>query len=295
MMNDFEYFDNIRQNCFNIECGYAFFCYLFDHDITNFNSLDIPVTQSKKDSCADLLSPLEKFLKFEFLLKNKIVNVKVKDLLEEFKGFCTTHNLAQNNKLSIQKFNAMMREMSFDNQKSDGYFKYVISLERLTKLAQNKKWLHDLDADSEYSVADNVIDYKINDDEKEFVSTKKYLKLHKEMKEMKSQLQALQAKFDKVKEIQLEEVEYKTYSDDEYDDYEDDVNLMLSDDEDEDTNLMLSDDDEEEIIRPKPRVKITKVAPKKVVKVVKKDNVKLRTVLTSQAIDNLLDGMNIFN
>jgi hypothetical protein len=288
-MNDFEYFGSIRDNCYNDECGYAFFCYLYDYDINNFNSLDIPVTQSKKDSCADLLSPLEKFLKFEFLLKKKIVNVKVKDLLELFKNFCTTHNLLQNNKLSIQKLNGMMRDLSFDNQKSDGYYKYVISIERLEKVAQNKKWLHDLDEDSEYNVTDDIIDYKINDSEKEFVSTQKYLKLHKEMKELKNQLQMLQSKLDQVKEVQLEEVEHKSYSDDEYEDYEEDVNLMLSDDENEDP---MQSDDEEEIIKPKPKSK-----PKPKVKVITKKptNVHMTGVLSSQALFNLMEGMEIFN
>jgi hypothetical protein len=287
MMNDFDYFEHLRQNCFNLECGHAFFCYLFDYDINKFNSLDIPITQSKKDSCADLLSPLEKFLKFEFLLKDKVIKMKVKDLLELFQTFCTTHNLSQNNKLSIQKFNAMMRELSFDNQKSDGYFKYVISLERLAKVASNKKWLHDLDQDSEYNVADDIIDYKINDSEKEFVSTKKYLKLHKEMKDIKNQLLVLQAKLDQVKEVQLEEVEHKSYSDDEYEDYEEDVNLMLSDNDDD---PMQSDD--EEIIKPKPKSK-----PKPKVKVITKrpTNVHMTGVLSSQALFNLMEGMEIFN
>eukprot|EP01037_Dinobryon_pediforme_P042206 gene42206-52423_t len=37
-------------------------------DTDDFNSLDMPDTTSKLDMIADLLSPIEKFLKTEFLL-----------------------------------------------------------------------------------------------------------------------------------------------------------------------------------------------------------------------------------
>jgi hypothetical protein len=78
-MNDFKYFDYIRDNCFNKEFGEAFFSYLYEIDTSNFNSLDIPITKSKRDLCADLLSPLKQFLKFTYLLQKKSVNMKVKD------------------------------------------------------------------------------------------------------------------------------------------------------------------------------------------------------------------------
>ena len=81
-MNDLKYFDHLRKTCFNDEVGHAFFCYLYEIDTTKFQSMDMPVTSAKKDLCAELLQPIEKFLKFGFLLRGMSINMKVKKHLK---------------------------------------------------------------------------------------------------------------------------------------------------------------------------------------------------------------------
>lgn len=81
-MNDFTYFTELRGKCFNNEVGHAFYCYLMEMNTFDFNSADIPVTQAKKDLCADLLRPHERFLKFNFLLKKKGLNIRSKELYD---------------------------------------------------------------------------------------------------------------------------------------------------------------------------------------------------------------------
>lgn len=229
-MNDFVYFSHLRDNCFNAECGYAFFCYLSEIEFSEFNSLDIPVTQSKKDLCADLLSPLEKFLKFEFLLRKKYIKIKVKDMLELYQCFCTNYNLSQNNNLSIMKFNQMMRELGLESKKTSGFNMYVVSLSSLNTLATNKKWLHELDEDSVYNSSDKDYLFEVMENEKEFVSTKKFIKLQQDYKEKCARLKAFEDY-----EEQEEEEDYNYEDEEEY-------------------NMMMSDDDEDLIV-PKKSVR----------------------------------------
>eukprot|EP01040_Poterioochromonas_malhamensis_P006082 gene6082-6544_t len=64
-LQNFSFFESLRKDCFNVEVGEAFYNYLMEIDTKDFNSLEMPLTESKKDAIADLLSPLEKFLKFK--------------------------------------------------------------------------------------------------------------------------------------------------------------------------------------------------------------------------------------
>jgi hypothetical protein len=66
--NNFEFFKNLREACFNEKVGHAFYCCLMEIDVTNYNSADMPMTQSKKDAVVELLSVTEKFLKFNYVL-----------------------------------------------------------------------------------------------------------------------------------------------------------------------------------------------------------------------------------
>ncbi|RYH08065.1 hypothetical protein EON65_41215, partial [archaeon] len=78
--NDHSYFGELRDECFNDKVGYAFYNYLLEFDSKNFKSLEMPDTTAKLNMIADLLSPIEKFLKEEFLLENAAVKLKVKEL-----------------------------------------------------------------------------------------------------------------------------------------------------------------------------------------------------------------------
>ena len=61
--DDFKYFGELRDKCYNDSTARVFFCFLYKRDVSKFNSLEIPMTKSKQDLCADLLSPLEQFKK----------------------------------------------------------------------------------------------------------------------------------------------------------------------------------------------------------------------------------------
>jgi hypothetical protein len=152
-MNDFKYFDYIF-NCFNKEVGEAVFAYLFEIDTVSFNSLDIPITQAKRDLCADLISPLEKFLKFTYLLKNKNINMKVKELFQYYLEYA---NDGKHGAISAQQFCKQMRELGLNHYPSNGCNSYKIPVEDLAEIANRKKWLHELDKDMMETDDDDIV------------------------------------------------------------------------------------------------------------------------------------------
>jgi predicted XRE-type DNA-binding protein len=149
--NNTAYFKKIRDNCFNNKVGHAIYCYLYEIDTTKFNALDIPETQNKLDLIAELMTPIEKFLKETYILKQKGIKDKLKNVHESYVQFCTQYKLHYQ---SIQAFSKTLREYGIIYKKSDGYNKYDITFEFLDKLAKNKKWYHALDIDSIHATED---------------------------------------------------------------------------------------------------------------------------------------------
>jgi hypothetical protein len=142
-LDDFKYYANLRDKCFNDIVGHAFYCYLMEINVDNFNSLDMPETKSKNAIISELLPPIEKFLKFNFVLRNASINMKLKDLWMQYKEF--DHGKSEN--VSIQRFSEQMRELGFEYSKQDGYSTYKISIDALNNIAKKRKWLHELDKD----------------------------------------------------------------------------------------------------------------------------------------------------
>ena len=61
---DYEYMNNIRNKCFNLEVGEAFYSYMMSIDITNYYAQKcFPDTENKLLAIANQLDPVEKFLK----------------------------------------------------------------------------------------------------------------------------------------------------------------------------------------------------------------------------------------
>jgi hypothetical protein len=177
-MNDFDYFTKLR-TCFK------------EIDTTSFKSLEIPITQAKQDICAELISPLEKYLKFELLLKKKALDGKVKQYFEACNQYCVRNGFYKFT--SIQKFSQTMRELGLTFKLYNGINTYKISLEELQVLANKKKWLHALDVDE----CDDDDDDDDDDDEPikdQSVDIK--AEYEKQIKELKQQLFISQHKKD---------------------------------------------------------------------------------------------------
>ena len=133
--NNFKYFENIRNNCFNNDVGHALFCFLKEIDTSKFNSLSIPDTKAKLDLCADLMTPVEKFLKSVYVLNERGINCKVKTIHQKYSDYCTAKKI---NEISIQKFSNAMRELNINYKKTNGYNVYKISYEDLHTIAKKR-------------------------------------------------------------------------------------------------------------------------------------------------------------
>jgi len=75
--NNHKFFADLRKTCFNYKVGYTFYNYFMEIDTEDFNSLDMLDTQAKLDMVVDLLSPIEKFLKQEFLLPSREIKLNI--------------------------------------------------------------------------------------------------------------------------------------------------------------------------------------------------------------------------
>lgn len=162
--NNHEYFANIRKHCFNDITGHAIYCYLCEIDTENFNSLDMPETQNKLDLIADLMTPIEKFLKYVYIVKKNGIKEKLKSVYDKYVEYCTIYKYHHQ---SIQTFSKTMREYGIEHKVIKGYNVYDISFEYLDELAKRKKWYHNLDNDVQDDDNDNEekedpLEYGIN-------------------------------------------------------------------------------------------------------------------------------------
>ena len=133
-MDDLQYYGRLRSLCFNDVVGKAFFCYLKEIDTESFLSSEIPETKNKADIVAELLTPIEKFLKVCFVLRNCSIDMRITDLYNDFKAFDS-----RNVNISPQKFCSLMRELNFEYKKTGGYTYYKISVDDLKIIAKRRK------------------------------------------------------------------------------------------------------------------------------------------------------------
>ncbi|MBS0284308.1 MAG: hypothetical protein JSS15_07795, partial [Proteobacteria bacterium] len=143
--NNHKYFANIRKHCFNDSTGHAIYCYLYEIDTNNFNSLDLPETQNKLDLIADLMTPLEKFLKYAYLLQNRSLKGKPLDIYNTYVEYCIDNKYLH--KSTIQSFCKDLRGYGIDHKATKKGNVYNVPFETLDELAKRKKWYHHLDSE----------------------------------------------------------------------------------------------------------------------------------------------------
>ena len=208
--NDTVYYGNLRKKCFNDLVGKAFFSYLLEIDVSDFNSAIMPETKNKRDLIVEYLSPIEKFLKVEFVLQNKPVNDKVINLCAAFKGFHSTNTNINNDKFDSVSFNRLMREIGFDSYKTGGYFKYKISIETLKKMSVDRKWIHDFDTIENNEEIEKTNDIKtcLNGDGVVITNNEyeEYLSL---LAEKKARIEKENMKIQEVEEVKLPKMNVK--------------------------------------------------------------------------------------
>ena len=136
-----DHFKSIKDTCYNLEVGEAFYSYMMTKiDPTGFNvQQHFPETENKAVSRANLLHPVFKFIKFEYLLNDKeMKKVSPSDLYKEYSAYCSSHDTRALGKIDFYK---KLKEINIDSKKLNGYHYYVEPLDRLKEIATINKWL----------------------------------------------------------------------------------------------------------------------------------------------------------
>ena len=182
---DHSYFGKLRSECFNNEVGHAFYCYMLEYDINNFNPQAYPDTDSKLDSIAKRLDSVHLFLKTEYILNNKsLKKIPVGEIHEEYKLFCSTIPMKPYHKID---FNKKMAELNLKYTHTPKGNYYDVEHKTLLNIANTGKWIHELDEfiDESINVNENKNLFVLTDERE--VST-----LKKENEELKKKIASLE-------------------------------------------------------------------------------------------------------
>ena len=140
-----EYWDDLIDSIMDNDTGKAFYIMMCERDVNKFNSSKLPKSAKKKEYIAELLNPVHKFIKFNYLLCNKeIKRISTKDLYNQYKLYCGNIDIKI---VSQRNFNGAMTELNFKYKVSNSKMLYTISLEQLNEVARVRGWLSDMDAD----------------------------------------------------------------------------------------------------------------------------------------------------
>jgi hypothetical protein len=139
-----KYFNKLYSECFNQDVGNCFYSYLIENVIIPKNwdaSSNMPLTKNKKVSLSQKLAKPFVFLKENYLLKEKDINMKMKDLHKEY----IDTNLYY--KMNVETFNKHITESVLKSYiiESGGYKKLKIKHTDLKIIYEKNNWISDFD------------------------------------------------------------------------------------------------------------------------------------------------------
>jgi hypothetical protein len=196
-MNDYDYFGNIRDNCFNLEVGEVFYSYMMSIDTEKFYAQkEFPETDAKRIAISELLPSHMKFLKFEYFLKNKpIQKIAPQDLFKEYEFFCPLNGI-KHSSTKNNFYKDLKTDLGIIPHKTSGYMKYDVSIDTLKDLSTRFKWICQYDEFiEENDDQDDFIDDPLDGKEPNIAYYEKQMKRKdKENMELKALIQQLQNK-----------------------------------------------------------------------------------------------------
>lgn len=176
---NFEYFKNLYSylNDETIQKAFYFEC----KKIANENKFDereelIKIeTSAKSETLIKNLHPLYKYIKQEYILKNKDFNIFLKDLTKDF-----NINSEMKNDMCGIEISRMLKEINITGKASTGNkHRYNITHDQILEIYKKHKWMHDMD-EFENDQHENInINYK-----------EQYALLKDENEKLKEQLNA---------------------------------------------------------------------------------------------------------
>jgi hypothetical protein len=178
-VKDYNYFKDIKNNCFNIETGEAFFSYLMTKiELNDFHcERDFPETRNKLFAISNLMDSAYKFLKHEFYLKKiGIAKISCKELHEKYMYYCNENKISL--PLGRNDFYEKLLLIKIERKDIKKIPFYKVDYDHLDEIAKRDKWICEYD-EFERPNEDNVINklypalQKIdNDKENEIIALK---------------------------------------------------------------------------------------------------------------------------
>ena len=196
-VGDYEYFKNLKDKCFNMSVGEAFFSYLMtnitDEESNKFlGQRDFPETLNKRLTIANLLHSSYKFLKDMYLLTNLEVDKKnCVELYTEYVVYCESERIR---KCGRNDFYKKLETINIHRKKVNGYWYFSFDIPTLKEIANKYKWICEYDdyeqeeeIQEEDTQEEDEIDYKAS-----------YEQLKEAFEELQSKNKKLKSKLKKL-------------------------------------------------------------------------------------------------
>lgn len=181
------YYGNIHKVCFNDTVGDAFYSYMLEYNTEGFIPQDFPITKSKLSSITKRLDSAYEFLKQEYILQNKGIKEKPKELFDLYVQFCKTNDVKYYHKKK-EDFITVLSNEKITYRKTNGTHYYVVSHETLMQIANKNNWIHELDEMNEKADEEPEIDDKNEE-------------LHKQIEDLKAEVERLKTLIPKPKPV----------------------------------------------------------------------------------------------
>lgn len=140
-----EYFKKLH-SCFSDEVGQAFYSYLLEIDLKDYDAQAYPMTQSKLDSFSKRLDNVYKFIKDEFVLKKlPLTKITLTILYEHYVSYCIQCSIKAKDKI---EFNKTLKNVGIECYKSNSCHKFNVSYDQLLEISNKYHWVHNLELDT---------------------------------------------------------------------------------------------------------------------------------------------------
>lgn len=184
---DYEYFNTLFKYTTDVDVQCAFYWTSLDLVDKKFNESVMPMTTNKHDLIVDNMHSLYAFIKEKYVLKLQGINIKFKQLYEQYAEYCENH------KIKVISAIAMSRKLSDYNitvENRAQNIKYVvIHKDKLLELYKKIGWIHGLDefneeGNEQADTIDEDIEYGVFGDEFEKTEETPIKKSKKKMTEL---------------------------------------------------------------------------------------------------------------
>lgn len=188
-----DYWKELTKNCFKSSVFHAFYCHMLEHNTTNFNAQVVPQSDIKEELLIDRLHSVYKFIKFNYIYKNKDLKISVKNLYDEYDLYCIKKEIPSK---YVKKSSMLckLREVGIECKKSNGQMVFRYTNEELKQIALQFDWLsiHDNDEIEEDQDYDKLHTDIYDDKPVLLKSAQNKIKAQtEEIKKLKAEIEAL--------------------------------------------------------------------------------------------------------